>query len=345
MKQSSRLRSGDLVEIKTPEEILQTLDAEGTLGQVPFMPEMVDLCGKRFRVAKRVVKTCSYTGSSTNMRGFRTDDIVTLDCPRCSGFEHDGCPKSCTIFWREAWLRKIDEATVHCSVDSNCSSQLRARLKSMAGLRVYFCQASELLKATRPLSRWERFGKCVSEVRAGNCTVLQMAQRIGIWLFWRIRRACVGEYARGHNQSTPVASLNLRPGELIEVKPMEEILETLNESGHNRGLHFSPDMGLLCGKQQRVERRLDKIIVDGTGEMRQMHNTVYLEGSLCGCAHVAFGGCSRNEFVYWREIWLRRRANSAEPACERAIQSGQNEPNLASSLRAQSLNAPGIPKV
>ena len=314
MKQTVRLRPGDLVEIKTPGEILQTLDAEGTLDQLPFMLEMVELCGKRFRVAKRVVKTCSYTGSGTNMRAFRTDDIVTLDGLRCSGIEHDACPKACMIFWREAWLRKVDEDTVRLSVDSNCSSQLRARLRALASPKTYFCQASELLKATRPLSRWERFGKCISEIRAGNCTVLEMVQRIGIWLFWRIRRAVLGEYARGHNHSTPMAGLNLRPGELIEVKPMRNLLETLNETGHNRGLYFSPDMRLLCEKQQRVARRLDKIIVDGTGEMRQMRNTVYLEDSLCGCAHVAFGGCSRNEFVYWREIWLRRSAKSGDHA-------------------------------
>src|SRR2546426_3498404 len=57
------------------------------------------------------------------------------------------------------------------------------------------------------------------------------------------------------------------------------------------------------------EKHLDNIIVDGTGEMRQLKDTVYLEGSMCGCAHVAFGGCPRGEFAYWREIWLRRPAN------------------------------------
>jgi hypothetical protein len=93
---------------------------------------------------------------------------------------------------------------------------------------------------------------------------------------------------------------------LVEVRPIENIVETLNETAHNRGLWFSPDMRLLCERQQRVARRIDKLIVDGTGEMRQLRNTVYLEGSLCGCAYVAFGGCSRCEFVYWREIWLRR---------------------------------------
>ena len=58
-----------------------------------------------------------------------------------------------------------------------------------------------------------------------------------------------------------------------------------------------------------MEKRIDKLIVDGTGEMRRLRNTVYLEGSMCGCAHVAFGGCSRREFVYWREIWLSRPNN------------------------------------
>jgi hypothetical protein len=133
-----------------------------------------------------------------------------------------------------------------------------------------------------------------------------MAQRIGIWLFWRIRRTFLGEYAHGSHSSTPVEGLNLQAGEWIEVKSMADINATLNGTGHNRGLYFSPDMRLLCGGQQRVEKRLDKIIVDGTGEMRHLRNTVYLEGSLCGCAHVAFGGCSRCEFAYWREIWLRR---------------------------------------
>jgi hypothetical protein len=66
----------------------------------------------------------------------------------------------------------------------------------------------------------------------------------------------------------------------------------------------------LCGGQRRVEKKLEKIIVDGSGEMRKLHNTVYLEGSPCGCAHVALGGCPRGELSYWREIWLRRPAAS-----------------------------------
>jgi hypothetical protein len=103
-----------------------------------------------------------------------------------------------------------------------------------------------------------------------------------------------------------VERLNLLPGESIEVKPLEHIIDTLNEAGKNRGLSFFPDMGRSCGARQQVKARLDKIIVDGTGEMRQLKNTVALEDSLCGCSQIAFGGCPRNEFNYWREAWLRR---------------------------------------
>ena len=304
-----RLRPGDLVEVRSPAEILQTLDADGAVDHLPFMPEMVDFCGKKCRVAKRVVKTC-FSGSISTMLAFRTDDVVTLDGLRCSGAAHDGCQKACMIFWRETWLRKVDDDAAARPVDEASRGRLQARLKTSTSPTTYFCQASELLKAARPLSRQERFGKCVSEVLAGNCSAFEMVQRLCIWLLWKIRRTVRGEYARGRHTSTPVESLELRPGESIEVKPIESIADTLNEAGRNRGLYFSPDMRLLCGARQQVKGRLDKIIVDGTGEMRHLKNTVALEGSLCGCKQIAFGGCPRNEFLYWREIWLRRPARS-----------------------------------
>jgi hypothetical protein len=302
-----RLRPGDLVEVKAPEEILQTLDADGTLGQLPFMPEMVEFCGKRFQVSKRVLKTCYYTErNAAGFLKFKTDDVVLLDSLRCSGAEHDGCQKACMIFWREAWLRRVQDGAVQTKLDSTATERLRARLKTSTGPKTYFCQASELLKPTKPMSQRERFEGCLNEVLVGNCSILEMALRIRRWLFWRGRRKFLGDYPHGTNKSTPVESLNLRSGEVIEVKPMESINSTLDEAGYNRGLFFFPDMESLCGKQERVDRRIEKIIVDGTGEMRQLHNTVYLENSYCGCAYV-LGGCPRREFSYWREIWLRRR--------------------------------------
>ena len=106
MTSNTRLYPGDLVEVKSPGEILNTLDATGALACLPFMPEMLEFCGGQFRVHLRVVKTCtSGTGPST-MRAFPDDDVVVLEGLRCSGAAHDGCQKACMIFWREAWLAK-----------------------------------------------------------------------------------------------------------------------------------------------------------------------------------------------------------------------------------------------
>lgn len=313
MTRFKSLRPGDVVEVKTPSEILHTLDSEGSLDRLPFMPEMVPLCGRRFRVARRVVKTCCYVAGGTNMRAFRLEDVFTLDGVRCPGDAHDFCPKGCMIFWREAWLRKVAPNDAPPKFDSVECIDLKNRLKTRSSTSRYFCQASEILNATRPLLRRERFVKCFSEVRAGNCTVSQMIQRVAIWLFWKIRRLLLAEYARGTKRSTPSVSLGLQAGDWVEVQSMKTIRETLNARAHNRGLYFSPDMRLVCGTQQVVERPLDKIIVDGTGEVRQMRNTVYLQGIHCGCSYVAFGGCSRDEYTYWREIWLRRAVASGQP--------------------------------
>ena len=313
---TANLRPGDCVEVLSPAEILQTLDADGTLDKLPFMPEMLEFCGRRFRVSKRVVKTCYY-GTSSGMRKFPAEDVVLLEGLRCSGADHDGCQKACTIFWREAWLRKVNTLNPsNTTVDPEGIRWLRSRLKTKSGPTTYFCQASEILNSTRELSHWERFGKCFSDIRAGNSGILEMVRRIGEWLFWKTRKAFFGVYARGQQKSTPVESLNLQAGEWIEIKPVESISETLNDRGYNRGLLFTPAMGCASGEKYQVKRKLEKIIVDGTGEMRQMRNTAFLEGSMCGCSCVAFGGCPRGEFAYWRDIWLRRVAAESDKQSE-----------------------------
>src|SRR5215472_6504197 len=141
-----RFRPGDLVEVRAPEEILQTLDTDGTLDQLPFMPEMLRFCGRRFHVSQRVVMTCA---SGMNWpRGFKIDDVVTLDDVRCSGDAHDGCQKACMVFWREAWLRKLQNAVTPLKADLAGVERLRARLKTLTERKTYFCQASELGKIT-----------------------------------------------------------------------------------------------------------------------------------------------------------------------------------------------------
>ena len=61
------LRVGQLVEVRSEDEILATLDANGMLEDLPFMPEMVRFCGQQFRVGAVAHKLCD-TQSRTGMR-------------------------------------------------------------------------------------------------------------------------------------------------------------------------------------------------------------------------------------------------------------------------------------
>lgn len=309
---SPRPRPGDLVEVRPAAEILATLDADGTLDGLPFMPEMIEACGRIFRVASHVFKTCMSGSGPSTMRQLRSAEVFTLESVRCSGVAHDGCQKGCLVFWRSEWL-KPSAHLASSRPSSNIPGPMLRVLKTTVGANRYFCQASELTRYTRPLSRVGRLTTCCRDIAAGNVSMLSLAGKLATWGFWAARRRVRGAYAAGTCvASTPTATLALQSGERVTVRPIEEIRTTTNQTAHNRGLYFSPDMAKLSAAPCRVLRRADKIIVDGTGEMRSLRNTVFLEGSYCGCAHGAFGGCPRQEFVYWREIWLER-PDSAPP--------------------------------
>jgi hypothetical protein len=101
---SGQVRRGDLVEVKRPDEILATLDERGSLDGLPFMPEMIGACGRRFRVERRAERLCdtvAYTGTR------RIADGVLLEDLRCDGSAHGGCQAECRILSKEAWVRKV----------------------------------------------------------------------------------------------------------------------------------------------------------------------------------------------------------------------------------------------
>ena len=300
-----RLQPGDLVEVRNAAEILSSLDSKGTLEGLPFMPEMLGFCGRRYRVFQRVVQM-AIDDVTQPLRGFKKDDVVLLDGLRCSGLDHDGCQRGCMIFWREAWLEKVKDARIQSSPLLAGKDKLRARLETSAGPGVFFCQSSQLQKVSDRLSHLQRIKNCFGAVRVGNCSVFGMAKRLAVWAWWKGRQKLMGPHPRGKQKPTPVESLNLQPGDLVEVKTLAEITKTLDKNGKNRGLHFSADMRLFCGKQFRVSSRADRLIAEMTGQMGGFSHTVILEGLTCDSNYYAFGGCPRMDFLYWREIWLKR---------------------------------------
>ena len=114
---------------------------------------------------------------------------------------------------------------------------------------------------------------------------------------------------KGRRERAPCSvekeSLGLKPGEWVEVKSVKEIFATLDQHGKLRGLAFNREMAKFCRKRFRVYKRLEKMILESTGELRRIRTpTVMLEGVFCdGEAH---DKCDRSCFCFWREAWLRR---------------------------------------
>lgn len=104
-----RLQPGDLVQVKSKEEIIATLDAEGKNRGLFFDREMLPYCGGTFRVKKRVTRFIDDRAGGKMVE--LKSDCVTLEGAVCSG-ELSAvrwfCPRQIQSFWREVWLRRMD---------------------------------------------------------------------------------------------------------------------------------------------------------------------------------------------------------------------------------------------
>jgi hypothetical protein len=210
------------------------------------------------------------------------------------------------LFWKEAWLRRTADREDLPAGSSQDEAALRTRLHTQVDGTRFICQSTELQRATVRMSQFQRLQKCLEAVWSGSHGPLEMLVLIGVAFWSKLLRWFRPTIPQGNQKFTPTEALDLRPGELVEVKPMSEILATLDAKGRNRGLQFDRLLNSYCRRQYRVRQRLDRMILESSGEMRSVQNTVTLEGTTCLCAYVAIGGCPRQELVYWREIWLKR---------------------------------------
>src|SRR2546425_209689 len=120
--QELNLHAGELVEVRSEDEILATLDDSGRLNAMPFMPEMLKYCGKRFRVYKIAHKTCDNI-QPWNVR--QVKNAVHLTGVRCDGRAHGDCDAGCLIFWNAAWLKRAVTPFTQESQLGECGSSLQ----------------------------------------------------------------------------------------------------------------------------------------------------------------------------------------------------------------------------
>lgn len=301
LKDTPHFRRGQTVEVRSLPEILATLDGEGMLEGLPFMPEMVRHCGQRFRVHRRADKTC------VEGRGLRRlQTTVFLEELRCDGAAHDDCQRGCLLFWKEAWLKSVEDDSASSGSPSQQPAPLPLeRLPTRKGDR-YFCQSTELLAATVPIPRWN-FSHYFRDMIHGEFTLRQFLSIVGRVLINRPRRVLGLRPWRslvGVQTKSFKGDLDLRGGDWVEVKTAAEIEATLDAQGKNGGLSFEVEMHEHCGHRYQVTMPIRRIILEDNGTMIELSHTVALAGVTCQgrCSK----NCPRSNPFYWREVWLRR---------------------------------------
>ena len=344
------LARGELVTIRSEEQILATLDGKGELDGLPLMPEMLRFCGQQLRVAGRADKTCDTI--SGEIRSRRMRHAVHLVDSRCDGSAHGGCEADCLIFWKEAWLERAEAPRVHplwrfvadrasSSLENDGSRGCRreevdantlCREQTAGGEIAYRCQTTQLLEATEPLSpRAPR--QYLRDWLSGNIPASYLLKigilRLSLKLVklgrgFKLKVKVYDVIARAFGEPiwpfypgrltgrTPAEQLDLVPGDLVTIKSHDEIRDTLNDQS-NRGMAFAPEMVRYCGGTYLVRARVEKILDERTGKMLKMKNDcIILEDVVCRseCSTSRLF-CPRAIYPYWREIWLRR-ASPAE---------------------------------
>jgi len=301
---------GDVVEILHPSEIIKTLDILGTNDNLPFMPEMIQYCGKKFKIKSLNEKTCiegmnSNDLSGNGMREFIFNDVVFLENLRCDGTSHDNCQTGCMIFWKEDWLgisNKKDENTI---INQKDVYELRKKLVTKKNNEIYFCQLTQLKVVTISISIKKRLLKLLKDFISGEIKFNTAFKSIVNPLIRKLKKMRSEILIEGYVNKTPVEVLNLQAGEIVEVKSFDEIMNTLDKHGRNKGLGFNLGMKEYCGKRFMVRNRLEKMINESTGKMIVIENSVILDNVICVYEFRGFG-CPRARFQIWREIWLRR---------------------------------------
>ena len=103
------LQPNERVRVKSLEEIRKTLDATGRCEGCGFTAAMPQYCGKTTTVLKRVDRFFD----ERNAKLLKAKNMVLLaeffcHSPPDVNLAWAGCDRSCYLFWKEAWLERVE---------------------------------------------------------------------------------------------------------------------------------------------------------------------------------------------------------------------------------------------
>lgn len=100
------LQPGELVEVRSRDEIMATLDKGQKNRGLWFDSEMLPYCGGIYRVLSRVNRIVDErTGRLLEMK----NACIILDGVICRSEFHRLCPRAIYPYWRESWLKRASE--------------------------------------------------------------------------------------------------------------------------------------------------------------------------------------------------------------------------------------------
>jgi hypothetical protein len=102
-----KFQAGDVVKVKSGDEIRKTLDPSGKRDGCLFMKGMWDYCGQGFNVLKVVENV--FDENKYKMYRVATP-LYLLDGVICAGLAEGitwRCDRSCYYFWKEEWLSAL----------------------------------------------------------------------------------------------------------------------------------------------------------------------------------------------------------------------------------------------
>lgn len=326
---------GDVVEVRTFDEIAASVDAADALDGLPFMPEMVRYTGRRAVVYRLVDKVYDY-GRSSRLR--RVEHTYLLTGLRCDGGAHGGCQAGCYLLWKSAWLKRVVGSTAaappmmsqsgDARTESVSSNAIGAGAQARAGATpvTYSCQYTEIAAASSPLSD-SGIAQDLRPLLAGNLTLLAFAVAILSRLFNRAQELRGGAgfptLPPSSATTTPLVSIGLRGGDAVRVRSVQQIAETLDSRSRNRGLWFDKEMMKHCGQAYPVLASVNRIIDVTSGRMLELRTpSIVLEGPDASGELLRF--CAQHEHLFWREAWLvREQPAVTAPSSQQTIAAGE----------------------
>lgn len=299
------LRVGTKVTVRSADEILATLDLDGRFEGLPWMPQMVELCGTSATIVRWVTSSCVPTENGVVYGG--VTDAVLLDVGHCDGGSFGGCQMGCPLIWKTAWLRNQEAAdqTDHESKDAADAANALGQIARENAIDLdgrSKCQATQLVQIAIP-HRGSVVGQYSTEMKLNGVSMSTIATSFCSGVLGRLTGASAG--ISGDRKRTPVVDLQLQLGDVVRVKSKQEIIKTLNASGQNRGLWFDPIMLRYCGQELKVTKRVTTLVDESNGQIRQLKvPSVVLDDLRCDSNQRRF--CSRLLQLFWREVWLER---------------------------------------